>query len=106
MSGGSDTESLEQMLLEEWQCNICMWVPTRDIVNFLLLQTLENGPYLLTLPNGSYYVRCYFPDCQRYFHLQCIHVTFPDESLNQSHFNDLKENGIHCPCCEPGHEKH
>lgn len=62
--------------------------------------TME-GPYLIQLNNGEYYVRCIFEDCERY-HLKCIHPTFPDEHLNLTHLNDIRNNGIHCPKCEPG----
>ena len=104
LSGDSDTESLQQTLLEEWKCNICSYIPSHEIAYTLWEQCDNVGPYLLRLPNGEYYVRCRFADCQRYFHLTCVHPTFPDEALNFSHFEDLQQNGIHCSCCEPGHE--
>lgn len=78
---------------------------THAIANYLMLQFLETGPYLLRLPNGNFFVRCKFTDCQRYFHIECIHPTFPDEALKFSHLDDLKDNGIHCSFYDPGHEK-
>ena len=102
MSGESDTESADETRLQEWKCNICNFKPNHAEVILLMQQVINSGPYLLTLLNGDLLVRCRFNDCQRYFHITCIHTTFPDEALNFNHLQDFRENGIHCPLCEPG----
>ena len=50
----------------------------------------------IMLPDGTPYVRCLFNDCKSWFHLKCVHPSFPDKLLNIEHFVDLAENGIHC----------
>jgi hypothetical protein len=104
MSGESDTESDFETNLQTYKCHICNVKPNFGILIHLLEQIVEIGPYLINLPNGQLYVRCQFDDCERYYHLTCIHPSFPDESLNYDHLDELRENGIHCPKCEPGQE--
>ena len=101
-SGDSDTESDFETNLQQYKCHICNIKPSFNILVQMLEQIVENGPFLISLPNGHFYVRCRFEDCERYYHLHCLHDTFPDEALNFSHLSDLRENGIHCPKCEPG----
>lgn len=102
MSGESDTESTGETNYQTYKCHICNNIPEfRELIN-ILEQIVDVGPYLLALRNGQFYIRCEFEDCQRYFHLLCIHPSFPDEALNHSHLQTLRESGIHCPICEPG----
>lgn len=104
MSGESDTESTDETQLQEYKCHICNFKPDVDELINILEQIVDIGPYLVTLRNGQLYVRCEFVDCQRYFHLKCIHPSFPDEGLNNSHIPSLSDTGIHCPVCEPGNQ--
>lgn len=101
----SDTESTTETALQSYKCHICQYRPDFNTLIHILQQIILNGPYLVVLPNGQYYVRCQFDDCSRYFHVTCIHPSFPDEQLNVEHFGDLRDNGIHCDICEPGKEK-
>jgi hypothetical protein len=101
-SGESDTESVSETNIQSYKCHVCQYKPDFNSLIFLLQQIVNVGPFLLTLPDGTFYVRCLFEECSRYYHIHCIHPTFPDEHLNQCHFEDLRENGIHCPKCEPG----
>ena len=99
-SGESETESSDETNFQTYKCHLCNYKPDfHELVN-ILEQVVNVGPYLVVLSNGQYYVRCQFEDCERYFHLLCIHSTFPDDDLNFSH--TLRESGIHCPVCEPG----
>ena len=99
----SDTESQYETNIQSYKCHICNEKPTFATLIHILQEIINIGPLLITLPNGEFYVRCQFADCERYYHLRCIHPTFPDEALNLSHLEDLRENGIHCPKCEQGH---
>jgi uncharacterized CHY-type Zn-finger protein len=101
-SGESDTESTGETEYLQYKCHICQFVPDINELIHILEKVVDIGPYLISLRNGQFYVRCQFADCERYFHLLCIHPTFPDEALNYSHLDTLKESGIHCPVCEPG----
>lgn len=101
-SGDSDRESTTETYIQLYKCHICAYKPDFNTLIYLLEQVALTGHYLINLPNGQHYVRCAFDDCSRYFHLNCIHNSFPDEQLNESHLEDLRENGIHCPVCEPG----
>jgi len=104
MSGESETESTDETQLQSFKCHICNFKPGFDELVHILSQIFITGPYLVTLHNGHYYVRCEFDDCKRYFHLKCIHSTFPDEALNHAHLSNLRDTGIHCPVCEPGNK--
>lgn len=101
-SGESDTESTYETNVQSYKCHICNVKPDFITLVHILQQIVSTGAYLVTLPNGDLYVRCQFQDCERYYHIRCIHPTFPDESLNYAHNEELRENGIHCPKCEPG----
>lgn len=85
-SGESDTESTSETNIQSYKCNLCQFKPDFNTLVYMLEQIVLNGGLLVRLPNGQYFVRCEFEDCCRYFHLTCIHPTFPDESLNSSHF--------------------
>lgn len=98
----TDTESSDETDIQTYKCHICQYKPNFTTLAHILQQIIDIGPYLITLPNGQFYVRCQFEDCERYYHLWCIHPTFPDEGMNFEHFEDLRQNGIHCPKCEPG----
>ena len=99
----SDTESTTETYIVSYKCHICGFKPPDlDTLIYLVEQVAENGRFLINLPDGSYYIRCAFEDCNRYFHLTCIHNSFPDEQLNEAHLEYLRDNGIHCPICEPG----
>ena len=102
MSGDSDTESTTETNIQSYKCHICEQKPNFDTLVHILQEIINRGPYVITLPDGQFYIRCQFTDCERYYHLRCIHPTFPDEALNHAHLADLIENGIHCPKCEPG----
>ena len=101
-SGDSDTESTDETNIQLYKCHICQYKPDINTLIHILEQIVNTGCLLLSLPNGQLYIRCKFEDCARYYHLNCIHSTFPDEELNYGHLDELRENGIHCPKCEPG----
>ena len=103
-SGESDTESADETNLQQFKCHMCQYKPNFDVLVYILSKILEDRPFLVRLPNGEYFVRCQFDDCERYYHLKCIHPTYPDNDLNQSDLPELQQNGIHCPLCEPGYE--
>ena len=101
-SGDSDPESVHEANVQQYKCHVCNYRPNMSELIEILEQIVALGPYLIALPNGQYFVRCLFEDCCRYYHLHCIHPSFPDEALNFDHLYELQENGIHCPKCEPG----
>lgn len=101
-SGDSDTESTSETNIQTYKCHVCNFKPDFNTLIHILNEIVLRGEFLVYLPNGQYYVRCKFDDCARYFHIGCIHPTFPDEALNQTHFAELRDNGIHCSLCEPG----
>ena len=101
-SDASDTESDYETNVQQYKCHVCNFKPNAGTLIHILEQTINDGPYLISLQDGQLYVRCQFQDCERYYHLKCIYVTFTNEALNYSYLNDLRENGIHCPKCEPG----
>ncbi|KAH3735093.1 hypothetical protein DPMN_041554 [Dreissena polymorpha] len=101
MSGESDTESDFETNLQTYKCHICNFKPNFGNLIYILEQIVEIRPYLINLPNGQLYVRCQFDDCESYYHLKSIYPSFPDESLNYDHLDDHRENGMHCPKCEP-----
>ena len=102
-SGESDTESTiqthEEQLCNTFTCQICLDAPTLDVARLMDIHWMENEELLIVLPDGTPYVRCVFNDCKIWFHLKCVHPSFPDESLNIEHFVDLADNGIHCDLC-------
>ena len=103
-SGESDTESTSETNIQTYKCHSCNYRPDFNALISLLEQIVLTGPFLLQLPNGRFYVRCAFEDCARYYHVDCLHPSFPDEELGYPHLQDFAENGIHCHMCEPGRE--
>ena len=95
----SDTESVTDTWAQRFKCHICDFIPESHLATSLEIQFIETGSYLLNLPDGSLIVRCLFVDCKRWFHLKCVHATYPDEALGEGHLEDLAHNGIHCDLC-------
>ena len=97
-SGDSDTERTTETYIVSYKCHICGFKPT-STHEFIWWNRLLTQAISLSI---SQMVAITFEDCNRYFHLTCIHTSFPDEQLNEIHIEDLRDNGIHCPICEPG----
>ena len=91
-SGDSDTESTTETYIVSYKCHICGFKPDFNTLIYLVEQVARTGHFLTNFQDGSYYTRCAFEDCNRYFHLTCIHTSFPDEQLSETHIEDLRDN--------------